>query len=87
MNHDAATIVVTAAATSVAVALAANILWGWWQGSDPVLVQRLSNLEQAHQETASAVTIMKDTVGTLVGDSLSMDFGEEFDIEIFTKRK
>jgi BMFP domain-containing protein YqiC len=59
---------VTAGATAVIVALAANLLWGWWQGSDPVLVKRVSDLEQAHQETASAVTIMKDTVGTLVSD-------------------
>jgi uroporphyrinogen-III synthase len=61
-------IVVTAAATAVVVAFAANILWSWWQGPDPVLAQRLSDLEQAHQYTATAVTIMKDTVGTLVGD-------------------
>jgi uroporphyrinogen-III synthase len=61
-------IVVTAGATAVVVALAATLLWGWWQGSDPMLVKRLSDLERAHQETASGVAIMRDTVGTLVGD-------------------
>jgi uroporphyrinogen-III synthase len=30
-------IVVTAGATAVVVALAANLLWGWWQGSDAAL--------------------------------------------------
>jgi uroporphyrinogen-III synthase len=61
-------IVVTAGATAVVVVLAANLLWGWWRGSDPVLARRLSNLEAAHQETADAVSIMRDTVGTLIGD-------------------
>jgi uroporphyrinogen-III synthase len=61
-------IVVTAGATAVVVALAANLLWGWWQGSDAALAKRLSDLEQAHQETATAATVMRDTVGTLIGD-------------------
>ncbi|HZF35902.1 MAG TPA: uroporphyrinogen-III synthase [Candidatus Angelobacter sp.] len=60
-------IVVTAAATAVVVALATNTLWNWWQGPDPVLVQRLSDLEKAHEATASGVSIMRDDVGTLIG--------------------
>jgi uroporphyrinogen-III synthase len=61
-------IVVTAGATAVVAALAANILWGWWQGSDPVLEQRLGALEKAHEAEVSRVSIMRDTVGTLIGD-------------------
>jgi len=64
-------ILVTAAATAVVVALATTLLWGWWRGSDPALVQRLSDLEKAHETTASGVSIMRDTVGTLVGGARS----------------
>ncbi len=60
-------IVVTAAATAVVVALAANFLWAWWQGPDPALAQRLSALERSHEATASGVSIMRDDVGTLIG--------------------
>jgi len=40
-------------------------------GIGPVLAQRLSDLEKAHEATASGVAIMRDTVGTLVGDARS----------------
>ena len=61
-------IVVSAAATAAVVALVVNLLWGWWQGSDPALVQRLSDLEQHHEETAQGVAIMRKTAGTLIDD-------------------
>jgi uroporphyrinogen-III synthase len=63
-------IVVAAAATAVVVALATDVFWNWWSGSaqtGPALLQRLSDLEQAHQATASGVAIMRDEVGTLIG--------------------
>ncbi len=60
-------IVVTAAATAVVVTLAADVLWGWWQGPDPTVLQRLATLERAQDATGSAISVTKDHVGKLIG--------------------
>lgn len=60
-------IVVTAAATAAVVALAVNLLWGWWQGPDPALMKRLSDVEKTNQWSASGVSLMRDDVGSLIG--------------------
>jgi uroporphyrinogen-III synthase len=60
-------IVVTAAATAVVVALAVDILWSWWSGPDPSLLKRVSTLERAQDATGTGLSIMKDDVGTMIG--------------------
>ena len=62
-----AAIVVTAAATAAVVALAVNLLWGWWQGPDPALMKRLSDVEKTNEWAAQGVSVMRDDVGTLIG--------------------
>ena len=62
-----AAIVVTAAATAAVVALAVNLLWGWWQGPDPALMKRLSDVEKTNEWSANGVSLMRDDVGSLIG--------------------
>ena len=62
-----AAIVVTAAATAAVVALAVNLLWAWWQGPDPALMKRLSDVEKTNEWAAQGVSVMRDDVGTLIG--------------------